>query len=145
MNELFHYVNLLAKEQTGCRFLQKKLEEDSSFADRLLFPQLYENLLELMIDAFGNYLIRKLLEYINQENLEKVVKLVSHLILSLGLNAHGTRVIQKIIESIKSEKLFDLFLISFNPVMLDLMKEVNGNHIIIKFVSLIKYPKNKDL
>jgi hypothetical protein len=143
--ELVKYVHILAREQAGCRFLQKKLEEDPSFADRFLFPAIFDCFLELTIDAFGNYLIQKMMEFMNEENLSKMLNLVCPCMLSLGLNAHGTRVIQKIIECVKSNDLFEIFLNSFNPIMLDLMKDINGNHIIIKFVNTISHPKNSEL
>ena len=62
--------------------------------------------------------------------------------LKLGYSPHGTRVIQKIIEKLTDPNL----LVSFNQIffshIINLSKDINGNHIIIKFVFTIKYPNN---
>jgi hypothetical protein len=143
--EIFQHIINLSREQSGCRFLQKKIEEDLTFAEKIVFPAIWDSLLDLMIDAFGNYLIQKLLEYANDEILEEIILIVNENILNLGFNAHGTRIIQKIIEVINNKRLFELFLETFSFHILDLFKDVNGNHIIIKFVSIIKAPANNIL
>ncbi len=143
--EIFPHIINLSREQSGCRFLQKKIEEDLTFAERIVFPAIWDSLLDLMIDAFGNYLIQKLLEYANDEILEEIILIVNENILYLGFNAHGTRVIQKIIQVINNKRLFEIFLQKFSFHILDLFKDVNGNHIIIKFVSIIKAPVNNIL
>lgn len=61
----------------------------------------------------------------------------------MGTNPHGTRVIQKIIECINSKGLLDYFTKVFRPCVVGLMKDINGNHIIIKFINVIKYPNNQ--
>ena len=49
----------LTKDQVGCRFLQKKIEEDTEFAISFLYPIVIKHLDEIIIDKFGNYLIQK--------------------------------------------------------------------------------------
>ena len=57
----------VAKDQNGCRFLQRKFEEGGAAAIAAVFPEILDNLIELMIDPFGNYLIQKLLDRCSEE------------------------------------------------------------------------------
>ena len=40
----------LTKDQTGCRFLQKKIEEDTKFAITKLYPIILQHLNEIIND-----------------------------------------------------------------------------------------------
>lgn len=145
-DEILNNLFFIAKEQAGCRFLQKKIEDNPSFAEEVLFPKIInENILDLMIDGFGNYLVQKIIENVSDQSLEQVIHVIYPKFLSLGLNAHGTRVIQKVIESIRTDKNLNLFLPIFHQHMMDLMKDVNGNHVIIKFVQTFNYPISGEL
>ena len=57
--------------------------------------------------------------------------------LSLCLNSHGTRVIQRVIEFLRTEKIVDKFIECVKPIIIDLVKDINGNHIIQKFVLMV--------
>ncbi len=57
----------VAKDQNGCRFLQRKFDEGGAAAIALVFPEVLDNLIELMVDPFGNYLIQKLLDRCSEE------------------------------------------------------------------------------
>ena len=57
----------VAKDQNGCRFLQRKFDEGGSGAIGSVFPEVLDNLIELMVDPFGNYLIQKLLDRCSEE------------------------------------------------------------------------------
>ena len=58
----------LIKEQSGCRFIQEKIQSHPTFANDLLFPQLKNSLPELICDQFGNYLFQVLLDVLSFEN-----------------------------------------------------------------------------
>ena len=57
----------VAKDQNGCRFLQRKFDEGGAASIGLVFPEVLDNLIELMVDPFGNYLIQKLLDRCSEE------------------------------------------------------------------------------
>ena len=57
----------VAKDQNGCRFLQRKFDEGGAASIALVFPEVLDNLIELMVDPFGNYLIQKLLDRCSEE------------------------------------------------------------------------------
>lgn len=77
--ELKAYIPYLSKEQLGCRFLQDKIEKIPCYAETVVFPSIYLNILESINDQFGNYLIQKLLDYISLETLSKITTKVSFL------------------------------------------------------------------
>ena len=141
--ELSKYVEVLGKDQAGCRLLQKRISDDPTFSNDHLFQQIKNNITDYMYDAFGNYLIQKILETISDEKKKEIINLIEHEFLDLGCSSHGTRVIQKIIEVITHNKeLINCFLKVFEKNALNLMKDVNGNHIIIKFVFTLNSPLN---
>lgn len=57
----------VAKDQNGCRFLQRKFDEGGAAAIQAVLPEVLEHLIELMMDPFGNYLIQKLLDRCSEE------------------------------------------------------------------------------
>jgi hypothetical protein len=87
-----------------------------------------------MNDPFGNYLIQKMLEHLNYDNTEQLIFIVNNNFLSLAKNPQGTRVIQKLIEFSNCDK----FKINLIDYALDLLKDNNGYHIILKFSSIAK-------
>ncbi len=66
----------LAKDQQGCRYLQKKIEGNEKFGNEFIFPKIKNHVTELSNDSFGNYLIQKVLEYLNEDNLYQVLDIV---------------------------------------------------------------------
>ena len=57
----------MAKDQNGCRFLQRKFDEGGAAAIGAVLPEVLEHLIELMMDPFGNYLIQKLLDRCSED------------------------------------------------------------------------------
>ena len=134
----------LAKEQIGCRFLQKKIEEDTEFAINKIYPVLLDHLWDTITNQFGNYLIQKFFEYLKEDDLYNFTTLISTSFSNIGINQYGTRVIQKLIDYINNNdsKLYKIFveLISLNIVLFS--NDINGCHIIQKIL-LTKNFNNK--
>lgn len=57
----------MAKDQNGCRFLQRKFDEGGPTAIGAVLPEVLEHLVDLMMDPFGNYLIQKLLDRCSED------------------------------------------------------------------------------
>lgn len=141
--ELAKYVDILGKDQAGCRLLQKRISEDPSFSNDYLYHQMIDRMSDFMYDAFGNYLVQKILENISDEKKKEIINIIEPEFLDLGCNPHGTRVIQKIIEVITHNKdLINYFIQVFEKNSINLMKDINGNHIIIKYVFTLVAPLN---
>lgn len=92
----------LCKDQHGCRYLQKKLEEGNPAYVDMIFQETHDHVVELMTDPFGNYLCQKLLEHTNQEQRTTLVRNASSKLVSIALNQHGTRALQKMIEALET-------------------------------------------
>jgi hypothetical protein len=75
--ELIKHAFNLAKDQSGCRYLQKKLEDEGTSFHNSIYNKIAEHTVELMNDSFGNYLIQKLLDFLNYEKLFHIIAIVS--------------------------------------------------------------------
>ena len=126
----------LTKGQMGCRFLQKKIEEDTEFAMEFIYPIILKHLNEIIIDKFGNYLIQKFLDYLPQKELSEFLMNIKDNFVEIGLNQYGTRVIQKLIGVIKSSgdqytvNNYKTFISLITPNIVKFSNDLNSCHII---------------
>ncbi|KAG2274636.1 hypothetical protein Bca52824_057191 [Brassica carinata] len=114
---IYGSVYLTAKDQMGCRFLQKLMEERNSLDVMVIFRGLINHVIELGMDQFGNFLIQKLILISNEEQ---------------------TRVVQKLIETVRTKTEINLVKLALKPGLLSLVRDLNGNHVIqscLKFLS----------
>ncbi|KAI9477898.1 MAG: armadillo-type protein [Benjaminiella poitrasii] len=122
----------LCKDQYGCRFFQKKLEEQKPDQRDIIFNQIYPHFVELMIDPFGNYLCQKMMEYCTDSQRTMLIEQVSRSIMSISLNMHGTRAVQRMIEFLTLPEQIDATVEALSSNVVTLIKDINGNHIIQK-------------
>lgn len=125
----------LSKDQHGCRYLQKKLEEEVPEHRDMIFRETYGHFPELMTDPFGNYLCQKLLEYSTEEQRNVICESVANDLVGISLNMHGTRAVQKMIDFLSNPRQPNqirsiILALSLNVVAL--IKDLNGNHVIQK-------------
>ena len=138
----------LTKDQIGCRFLQKKIEEDTEFGISFIYPIVIGHLDEIIIDKFGNYLIQKFFEYLPQKELYLFMNEIKDNFLKIGLNQYGTRVIQRIMDFIKSSggadyvKNYNFFVILIIPNIIQFSNDLNGCHIIQKILLAENFDNN---
>ncbi|KAL9247643.1 hypothetical protein vseg_021056 [Gypsophila vaccaria] len=136
----------MAKDQHGCRFLQKKFE-DGSFEDlHTIFNEIIDHVVELMTNPFANYLIQKLLDVCSEEQRMKIVHGVTKdhgELVRICLNTHGTRVVQKLIDSLKTRNQILLMIRALEPVFLDLIQDLNGNHVVQRCLQCLDCDDNK--
>ncbi|KAL6450919.1 MPT5 Suppressor protein MPT5 [Candida maltosa Xu316] len=132
----------LAKDQYGCRFLQKKIDESliPNYQVRLanfdiIFNQIYPYMYELIIDPFGNYLIQKLIIYCNESNLNLLMEILQYNLFQISINQHGTRALQKIIDNLNNNYQLGLLIKGLKPYIIELIKDLNGNHVIQKILN----------
>lgn len=136
-NEIAKQSHNLAKDQIGCRFLQKKVEEDTKFALSSIYPIILDHLLDTINDQFGNYLIQKFFEYLSNEELFQFLKMISPSFANIGINQYGTRVIQKIMDYIKKDsdqQLYETFIDLIIPNIVLFSNDINGCHIVQKIL-----------
>ena len=131
----------LIKEQTGCRYIQEKVQASPQFANTLLFPFIIKSpsLSDLICDQFGNYLFQVLIDVLTEENLSIFIANISGNIYNICISPHGTRVLQKLIDKVASMpyQLKQVVFSLMNSKVIDIMKDPYGNHIIQKFLSRV--------
>ncbi|CAO3609133.1 unnamed protein product [Cunninghamella blakesleeana] len=123
----------LAKDQNGCRFLQRKIEDtNNTHAIQAIYDEIHSHFVELMTNSFGNYLCQKLLERCDNQQRDTIVKIVAPDIVNISLNMHGTRAVQKLIEYLSTPEQIKVITTALNPSVVPLIKDLNGNHVIQK-------------
>lgn len=83
----------LARDQYGCRALQKKLEglnREEEIGD--IFHEVMEDICELVVDPFGNYVVQKLVELCSEEQRTRILLMLTKAdfqLVGACLNMHG--------------------------------------------------------
>ena len=146
LNDLLNNIEKISENQSGCRLLQNKLQQNSDRADDFYKSIKSKNILKkITIDSFGNYFIQKLLEYISSDLIsEFFINIICPSFMEISLNPHGSKVIQKLLERIyNNQNLMKIFNECLRNSMLEIFLNQSSTHIIIKYISLIKYPNNQ--
>lgn len=120
------------KDQHGCRFLQKKLEEHNAGHVELIFDETKDYVVELMQDPFGNYLCQKLLEHTTDEQRTVLINNAAPEMVKIALNQHGTRALQKMIEYVSLPEQIETIMLALEHQVVPLIQDLNGNHVIQK-------------
>ncbi|KAF2421201.1 ARM repeat-containing protein, partial [Tothia fuscella] len=128
----------LCKDQHGCRFLQRKLEERDEAHIEMIFQETKDHVVELMIDPFGNYLCQKLLEFSTDEQRTTLIRNAAPEMVRIALNQHGTRALQKMIEFISTDEQISIVKGAFEKDVVCLIQDLNGNHVIQKCLNHLK-------
>lgn len=128
--ELTGHIYLIAKDQYGCRLLQRMLDEQKPHIADLTFNEVFDHMNELMTDPFGNYLCQKLIEHCNEQQRFAIIQKVAPDLVAISLNMHGTRAVQKLVETINTPKEVELVIGALRASVVTLIKDLNGNHVI---------------
>ncbi|CAD6449773.1 79d3e87a-06a9-425a-8ebf-7e366b9582fa [Sclerotinia trifoliorum] len=132
LEQLGGEIYALCKDQHGCRYLQKKLEDRNPEQVHMIWLETNQHVIELMTDPFGNYLCQKLLEYCNDEERTVLIENASHDLVRIALNQHGTRALQKMIEFISTPGQIQTIIGALRFRVVELIQDLNGNHVIQK-------------
>lgn len=122
----------LCKDQHGCRYLQRKLEERDPETVHVIWLETNIHVIELMTDPFGNYLCQKLLEFCNDDERTVLFQNASKDMVRIALNQHGTRALQKMIEFVSTPQQVQLIIEALRFRVVELIQDLNGNHVIQK-------------
>lgn len=122
----------LCKDQHGCRYLQKKLEERNPEQVHMIWLETKQHVIELMTDPFGNYLCQKLLEFCNDDERTDLIQNASQDMVRIALNQHGTRALQKMIEYVNTPQQVHIIIEALRFRVVELIQDLNGNHVIQK-------------
>ncbi|KXS15099.1 ARM repeat-containing protein [Gonapodya prolifera JEL478] len=132
----------LCKDQHGCRYLQKRLEEGAENHRDIIFSETCSHLAELMTDSFGNYLCQKMIEVASDEQLMVIIDTVASEIINICLNMHGTRAVQKLIEHVRTPQQTRALVTALGQNPVALIKDLNGNHCIQKCLTRLSPESN---
>lgn len=141
IEELSGEIYGLCKDQHGCRFLQRKLDERNEKVVQTIFDEVKSHIIELMTDPFGNYLCQKLLESTNDEQRTVLVQNAMPAMTKIALNQHGTRALQKMIEFISTLEQTNMVIEALRFDVVQLIQDLNGNHVIQKCLNHLS-PEN---
>ena len=146
LNYLLNNIEKLTENQSGCRLLQNKIQQNPSSANNIYHSiKMKLSLKKLSKDSFGNYLVQKLLEYISNELVKEFFNnVVCPSFLEIALNPHGSRVIQKLIGRIYMyQDIMNIFNQLLQTSMLEIFLNQCSTYIIITYINYIKYPNNQ--
>jgi len=129
LDQLAGQIYALSKYQQGCRYLQKKLEENNPANTKLLLDELSSHLIELMTDPFGNYLFSKLLEHCNGEQKEFVLGTVLKDLLTVAFDMYGSQSLQKMVPFLNETQIGQMISI-LQPSAIALIKHSKANYLI---------------
>jgi len=122
----------LCKDQHGCRYLQKQLENRIPEQVHMIWLETNQHVVELMTDPFGNYLCQKLLEYCSDEERTVLIQNAASDMVRIALNQHGTRALQKMIEHVTTPVQIQIIIEALRFQVVELIQDLNGNHVIQK-------------
>ncbi|KAH9299581.1 hypothetical protein KI387_031263, partial [Taxus chinensis] len=146
LEEVEGRIYLIAKDQHGCRFLQKKFEEGIPQDVHAIFVEIINHIIELMTDPFGNYLVQKLLEVCNEDQRLQILLAVTGKpgeLVNISLNMHGTRAVQRLIETLKTPEQISLVVKSLKSGVVTLIKDLNGNHVVQRCLQCLNDKDNQ--
>lgn len=133
LEEVEGRIYVIARDQHGCRFLQRKFDEGNAEDVQKIFIEIIDHIIELMTDPFGNYLVQKLLEVCNEDQRMQILRAITSNqgeLVNISLNMHGTRAVQKLIETLKTTEQVSMVISSLKPGVVTLIKDLNGNHVV---------------
>ncbi|KAJ3387772.1 hypothetical protein HDU92_001786 [Lobulomyces angularis] len=133
----------LCKDQHGCRYLQKILEEKNEAHLNIIFHEIYPHFVDLMTDPFGNYLCQRLLEFCSDEQRSLLLECSSSELINMSLNMHGTRAVQKIVEYLNQPQQIRAMISALSRNTVILIKDLNGNHVIQKCLYRLTAEQNQ--
>lgn len=127
---------LMAKDRTGSRVLQQKLEEGTDEEHKAIFSGLERDLKTLIVDPCANFVIQKLCDYLDeaQQNIMLVTLLAD--IDAIIDHTSGCRVLQKFIEVTTAANV-DTIYVNVKPIFLKTCMSQNGNHIVQRFIDIL--------
>ena len=124
----------LIKNQSGCKILQKFLNNTSPEIIHLIFEELYDNILNLLLDPIANYFCIKLFLLLNQIDNTKFFSLIIQNFILLSINKVSTHFIQLLISEIININKRKMIIQIVNSNLLKFSFDIYGCHIIEKII-----------
>ncbi|PRP87418.1 hypothetical protein PROFUN_00629 [Planoprotostelium fungivorum] len=129
LDQMVGQIYALSKYQQGCRFLQKKLDENNPSHTNIILNELMDHLMELMTDPFGNYLFSKLMEHCSVQQREQIIRKIINDLLPTAFDMYGTQSMQKMMPYL-TEPQIDMVVNALKPSSIALIKHNKANYLI---------------
>ena len=130
------------KDQVGSRFIQDVLPSTNETVLLQFYNEIDDNVLDLMMDVFGNYVIQKMLEFSNNENIiDRIMGHVEGNALVLTKSQYGCRIIQKALSYVPMAHKLTIVEELKQSSVIDCINDQNGNHVIQKAIENIPIEK----
>lgn len=130
-----------AKDQHGCRFLQKWLDTNcDQEAVQVIMNEIIPHVAELMTDQYANFLVQKLFDIMPDDVRYNVAVVAAPKISMIALTPHGTFSVQKMIETISTREEMEIVREALCKDVVRLVKDAHGNHVIQKVLQRFDYP-----
>lgn len=130
-----------AKDQHGCRFLQRWLDTNyDGEAVQVIMSEIIPHVAELMTDQYANFLVQKLFDIMPHDIRYNVAQVAAPHIAHIALTPHGTFSVQKLIETIATREEMEVIRESLSHDVVRLVKDVHGNHVIQKVLQRFEHP-----
>ena len=132
--KLSKQAHIIAKYQSGSRYLQKKIEEDNNLVNTLFFPNILGYLDDLCKDQYGHLFVIKISHYLNEERLLQFIAIIYPVIQNIAFNQYGTKVLEELINLLNTNQLLSSFIKIIYPHIINLICDPNSMNIIIKLL-----------
>jgi len=121
----------VARHRHGCCVIQRCLDSPQSPARMNLVQKIVESALELMQDAYGNYVVQYVLDVCGEDEAASVCESVVGKVSLLAIQKFSSNVMEKCLER-SNDRVRDLYLqeISHPEKVRELMSDPFGNYVI---------------
>ncbi|XP_073142421.1 putative pumilio homolog 8, chloroplastic [Henckelia pumila] len=137
-----------AKDQHGCRQLQKKLLQGTPQEKNFILSGLMSHVFDLMVDQFGNYLIQTIFEVCSVEQMDQLLWFVTNDLISLFrvcLDIRGAKAMQTMLEHLKTPEQTARVLSELRRLTVLLSRSKIGQHVIHHCLQSFSPEENKHI
>eukprot|EP00567_Pseudictyota_dubia_P014138 CAMPEP_0197437644 /NCGR_PEP_ID=MMETSP1175-20131217/4842_1 /TAXON_ID=1003142 /ORGANISM="Triceratium dubium, Strain CCMP147" /LENGTH=954 /DNA_ID=CAMNT_0042967221 /DNA_START=306 /DNA_END=3170 /DNA_ORIENTATION=- len=127
----------VARHRHGCCVIQRCLDSPPSEARSLLVHRIVEKSLELMQDAYGNYVVQYVLDVCGDEDVHAVCESVAGKVCLLAIQKFSSNVMEKCLER-STDRVREQYLneLSDRDKIRELMMDPFGNYVIQRALSV---------
>ena len=135
----------LIKNQQTSRILQFYLEQTSKSVIHLIFLEIIDKLIYLLIDPYANYFCLKIFYLLNDSDRIQYLKKISINIEIISNNKISTYPIQCIIENLKNNNEKKIINKCIKNNLMKLSLNIYGTHVLEKIIDIIDYQYLKNI
>jgi len=107
-----------------------------------VFNEVFDHLIELMTDPYGQYLVPKLMKYCDKQQRQAIVLKIAPKIVEFACHTYGIHGVQKILEYLNDDQI-QTFVDVIRPQVIQLAKDAKGNYLIQSFLKQFPPEKNQ--